>query len=111
MLDARDKGRLEPQRQAALKMWETEWKHTHVGEKAVTAKLTEAQVLELRRLYVPGKLGTHKLAKLFGICQQSCHEIVSGKTWKHLIVRTAPPDTDDAVQSTASPQSDQLNHP
>jgi hypothetical protein len=56
------------------------------GEKAVHAKLTEEQVLEIRRLYEPGKYGrgSHALAKQFGVSQASIHSILTGESWKHV---------------------------
>lgn len=98
-LDALNKGRLEPQRIAALKMRATEWCRTKVGEACSFSKLTEAQVLEMRRLYIPGKFGTHRLGRMFGVCQQTAHEIVTRQIWKHLKDETAPPATGDAAPS------------
>lgn len=56
------------------------------GERAVHAKLTEEQVLEIRRRYEPGKYGrgSHVLAKEFGVSQASIHAIVTGESWKHI---------------------------
>lgn len=53
------------------------------GESHGKAKMTEAQVLEMRALHAAGE--TQKgLAARFGVSKFLIHCVVSGKTWKHL---------------------------
>ncbi len=77
--DALKKGKLGPQVETLKRI-----RGTYIGEKHPTSKLTNAQVMEMRRLYIPNKYGTHRLAARFGLCQQTVHAIVTGKSWKHL---------------------------
>lgn len=55
-----------------------------VGELNGSARLTEAQVREIRALYVPWKYGSHKLAKQFGVTKAAIRCILAGKTWGHI---------------------------
>ncbi len=52
------------------------------GEKGPAAKLTEEQVLEIRRLYP--KLSQSQLAQKFGVCQMTISWIVRRKRWAHI---------------------------
>lgn len=56
------------------------------GERNANAKLTDSVVAEIICLYKPRRrgLGTHALAKRFGISQATVHGIVTGVSWKHL---------------------------
>lgn len=57
------------------------------GEDVNTAKLTEEEVLRIREEYqrgVPG-FGTPALAKRYGVSRVSIHQIVTRKSWKHII--------------------------
>lgn len=54
------------------------------GEKSRTAVLTEAQVMEIRRKYLPGIVGTKQLAKEYGVGHTTIAGIVAGKTWQHI---------------------------
>jgi hypothetical protein len=62
--------------------------HTHPekvsrGESSVMAKLTESQVVEIRRLYrFNEKIA--KIAKKFNVCYQTIRAIVRRITWKHI---------------------------
>lgn len=53
------------------------------GEKANTAKLTEEQVLEIRRRRVGQKSG-RSLAAEFGVSVGTIHCIVTRQNWKHI---------------------------
>lgn len=51
------------------------------------AKLTEEQVLEIRRLYKPGKeskFNTVRLARIFGVDHTMISMIVTRKNWRHI---------------------------
>jgi hypothetical protein len=52
------------------------------GEQHPKAKLTDSQVAEIRRRYVPGAYGkgAHCLAKEFGVSKQGIQAILSGKS-------------------------------
>jgi hypothetical protein len=54
------------------------------GERHGSAKLTEAQVIEMRRLYDAGGIGTRPLAARFGVSRPTAREIVRRVIWKHL---------------------------
>jgi|ERR1035438_4988487 hypothetical protein len=56
--------------------------HQH-GMTNGTAKLTDAEVLEIRWLYETG-IRVNSLAKQFGISHSIVSEILSGKRWTHL---------------------------
>jgi len=53
------------------------------GERNGCAKLTAAQVVEIRALHVLGT-GYRKLARRFGINQDTAREIVKRHMWKHV---------------------------
>lgn len=55
--------------------------HHIYGEESKKAKLTEAQVLEIRSCSTPGV----ELARRFGVAKQSIYQIRWGKVWKHLL--------------------------
>lgn len=70
-LDAHAKGRLKPP--------------PHLpGEKSRQAKLTEQQVLEIRRSYASGATTLKGLARIYGVRFTCIHAIVSRRTWQHL---------------------------
>lgn len=53
------------------------------GERNAAAKLTEAQVIEIRRRKAAGESG-YSLAKEFGVIQATISKIVLRKTWRHV---------------------------
>ena len=54
------------------------------GERSARAKLTDADVLELRHLYSTGNYTQKELGARFGITQTTVSSIIHGKTWGHL---------------------------
>ena len=54
------------------------------GSKHVNSKLTEGQVLEIRRLYETGNYSQRGLGKMFGISQMHICDIVNRKKWTHI---------------------------
>ena len=54
-----------------------------IGEKAGSSKLTEANVMEMRRLHAGG-MGGRRLGKLFNVSPSTAKNVVNGTTWKHL---------------------------
>src|SRR5690606_14696952 len=53
------------------------------GEQSPMAKLTEAQVLEIRQLSADG-VGSAKIAKRFGVVKMTVRNILLRRTWKHI---------------------------
>lgn len=58
--------------------------NNRVGEAAHLARLTEAQVREIRARYVPGVVGLGRLGKEFGVTLQAIAAIVHRRSWKHV---------------------------
>ncbi len=54
------------------------------GEGNGRAVLNAQQIAEIRRLYVPRKMSTHKLGKMFGVSGQTIHRALRGENWKHV---------------------------
>jgi hypothetical protein len=54
------------------------------GETHGMHKLTELQIIEIRKKYVPKKYGTYILAKEYNMHQSTIYDIIKYKTWKHL---------------------------
>lgn len=54
------------------------------GEQHGNAKLTADNVRELRALYGHG-VTLRQLAEKFGVSNVSIHNVVVGKTWRHLV--------------------------
>lgn len=55
------------------------------GEQHGRARLTEADVLEIRRIYAAGEMAQHPLAHRFGVSRSLIKDIVQGKCWRHLL--------------------------
>jgi len=55
-----------------------------IGEKNGRAKLTESEVLEIRRLYASGDYLQRELADRYGVTQAYISKIVNRKNWTHL---------------------------
>lgn len=54
------------------------------GDRHYAAKLTAADILEIRRLHAQKKMGCWHLAKKFGVTHGAIYLIVKRKCWKHL---------------------------
>ena len=54
------------------------------GEQHGLAKLTEAQVIEIRRLNSEEWLGCSRLAIRFGVSETAILNVLAGRTWAHL---------------------------
>jgi hypothetical protein len=54
------------------------------GQKNPSARLTESQVLEIRRLCETKAMAQSKVGEMFGVSRRSISEIYLRKTWKHL---------------------------
>jgi len=55
------------------------------GEALFSSKLTNAQVLEIRRLRKEKKLKYDDLARMFNISKSAISDICFGRTWVHLL--------------------------
>ena len=69
-------------------VWTHPEKHAH-GQGHANAKLTDEQVIEIRRAYACKEANQRQLAERFGVGQQLVSDIVRGKRWKHLVT---PPE-------------------
>lgn len=54
------------------------------GSKHACAKITEAQVIKMRRQYATGKYSIGELATVYGIEGSNAGRILSRKTWRHV---------------------------
>lgn len=60
-------------------------KHSTFGERNTSHKLTEKQVIEIRKNSILGLGGnTHKLSKKYGISTSTIINIMSRRTWQHI---------------------------
>jgi hypothetical protein len=59
--------------------------NTPNGRRCRTARLTEADIVEIRRLYAIDSLSQFELGRRFGVSQSNISAIVLGKTWKHVV--------------------------
>lgn len=53
------------------------------GERVNTAKLTSADVVEMRRLHSEG-WNLPRLMARFGLSKSATHQVVTGKNWRHV---------------------------
>jgi hypothetical protein len=54
------------------------------GSESPHAKLTEQDVINIRREYVPRRVSAAKLAEKYGVSSTAIHYIVSYQNWKHI---------------------------
>jgi len=54
------------------------------GEKNGLAKLTEKNIKEIRRMYIPVKFGITKIAKKFNVHFSTIWQIIKRNNWKHI---------------------------
>ena len=57
---------------------------SNMGEASASAKLTEADVVELRRIYAKGGYRHKDLAKMFGVSPATIGLAIQGRTWGHV---------------------------
>jgi len=55
------------------------------GERTAHSRLTAAQVLEIRGLWVTAAVNISQLSRQFGVHRSSIRKIVEGKAWAHLL--------------------------
>ena len=58
--------------------------HNKTGENHHNAKLTEEQVLEIRKLYSQKKHNKTKLGEMFNMSRPYISSIINKKYWKHI---------------------------
>lgn len=69
-----------------------------LGSKHWEAKLTEEQVLAIRKEYT-GKWGEQTaIAKRLGVSPAIVHTVISGRNWKHLTLQDQPPTLPTSTQ-------------
>jgi hypothetical protein len=54
------------------------------GENNGLAKLTEDEVIQIKRLALAGAFSQRQIARVFGITQSNVCWIKHGRTWRHL---------------------------
>ena len=54
------------------------------GEQAPFHKLTDAQVIAMRRLYRRGRMRQRDLAEHYGVSLVTVNQIITRRAWKHL---------------------------
>lgn len=55
-----------------------------IGERSGSARLTEAAVREIRRVYGHDGASAKDLAQRFGVHRESIYAVVLGKSWRHV---------------------------
>jgi len=68
----------------AMNMADMAAKGRRRGINSANAKLTENEVVEIRGLYATGRFTQARLAVVFSVANQCIHDIIHGRTWKHL---------------------------
>ena len=58
--------------------------NTPRGEHSSLARLTDEQVLDIRRRYTAGGVFQYELAREYGVTQPNIQAIVTGRSWSHL---------------------------
>lgn len=59
-------------------------KKGHVGEKNLKAKLSEKDVLDIRKRYIPRKVSTYMLAKEYGVHRKTIQRLINKENWSHI---------------------------
>jgi len=60
-------------------------KNRAIGTRNANAKLSDAVVAEIRRLYRSGLANQYQLAARFGVSQVAIGQIVRNETWRHVV--------------------------
>lgn len=53
----------------------------YIGEMNGSAKLTKDDVVAIRKMYVPRKFGSHRIAKIYGVTKRTIINVLNGHTW------------------------------
>lgn len=82
----------------ALETKADSYANCHRGSKSPNAKLSESDVVEMRRLHREKTLGYRRLAKKFGVRVETAKAAVDGVTWRHVVdPAQVPPDAFDPL--------------
>lgn len=54
------------------------------GESHGATPFTAEDIAEIREIYDSGEMGSHRIAKQFGVSKTAIHAIVTHKTWRHV---------------------------
>lgn len=81
--DAVKKGQFKPQAKTLKRLWATTWREKR-GEKDLRHKLTNEQVIEMRRLHDEGIYGYKRLSDIFGVSFGVTQRICNRRSWRHL---------------------------
>lgn len=82
--DAVKKGRFFSQPETLRRLWREKWNVTQRGENNPGHKLTEAQVLEMRRLHCEEGWGYKRLHVFFKCSFGVAQRIINRKSWTHI---------------------------
>lgn len=55
-----------------------------IGMRHPSAKLTDSDVISMRKIHSDGKLGFRSLSRLFGVSKVAAKNAILRKTWKHV---------------------------
>lgn len=72
-----------------IKRGKDHWSHKYphkilVGEQIGNSILTEREVLEIRKKYIPRKFSSIKLARIYNVSYRTIIDIINRKTWNHI---------------------------
>lgn len=82
----RNPSRLYPERLQRGPTWSAQCKERSPrGEAITTARLTDAQVTEIRRLQASGAAGCRVLARQFGVAKRTIQRVVNEQAWTHVV--------------------------
>jgi hypothetical protein len=64
-----------------------------VGDRNKSTKLTESEIREIRKRYIPGDplCGQKALGDRYGVTHGNIHQIITGKTWKWVAEHSVAP--------------------
>ena len=73
-------------RQRGVKKGPRAQEHIKTGENNSNAKLTEKEIIEIRRKYNTKEVtGYHQLAEIYHVCFANIRDIIKFKTWKNIM--------------------------
>ena len=78
-------------RENSVHFWRTNRKidqSKSIGGNHHLSRLTDADVIEIRRIYSERKISMNAVGRMFNISGSTAANILHGKTWRHLLPRT-----------------------
>ena len=66
------------------KMSESHKNNNHRGENIANSKLTNNQVLDIRKEYIKGYVSQKEIASKYGVSSSIISDIINRKSWKHI---------------------------